>query len=303
MLIQDVERYLKIRRTFGYKLEATEHLLRSFACFAQGTGDTYVVSRTVIQWAEQSTTQRQRDKRIRIVSRFARFLYAENVLNEIPPDGIYQKKQRRPVPYIFTEEEILLLLAAAGRLGPAGSLRPHTYQTLLGLLAVTGLRISEALSIRMSDIGSDGLLIRESKFRKTRLVPLHQTSSSALVRYIERRKLIAGNDDHLFVSLHRKKLSYRIVSRTFRELCITAGLPKQASFANLRLHDLRHTFAVRALERCPHDRDAVSAHMLALSTYMGHASIKSTYWYLDSTPQLMQDIAMAAESLIYGGTA
>lgn len=303
MLMHAIESYLKIRRALGYKLESTEYLLRSFAAFAIERGDTHVVGQTAVRWAERTATQHQRDRRIKTIIHLARFLRAEDPKHEIPPDGTCCKKQYRPTPYILTEQEIRLLLQEAGRLGPPGSLRPHTYSTLLGLLAATGLRISEALSLRINDFTSDGLLVRETKFRKTRLLPLHHTSASALVRYLNRRRHIAGHDDHIFVSLHGRKLLYKTVHQTFKRLCVAAGLPKQPGVGNVRLHDIRHTYAVRVLERCPHNRDRVSAQMLALTTYMGHACVHSTFWYLESTPQLMQDIAHACESFLYGGAS
>ncbi len=300
MLMPAIERYLELRRALGYKLETTEFLLRNFARFAGARGETHVVSHTAMEWAAQTSTARQSHRRLTVIIGLARFLHAEDERHQLPPRPLFCPPQPRPLPYIFTAEEIQLLVQAARRLGPPGSLRPHTYSTLFGLLAVSGLRISEALALRLDDLTNDGLVVRETKFHKSRLVPLHESSVAALTRYLERRQCVASDDDHLFLSLHRTKLCYATVYRLFKQLCADAGLPHQPRAHRLRLHDLRHTVAVRALEACPHSRERVTPHMLALSTYLGHASVSGTFWYLQSTPQLMQDVASAGETWMTG---
>jgi integrase/recombinase XerD len=188
------------------------------------------------------------------------------------------------------------------RLGPLDSLRPHTYSTLFGLLASTGLRISEALSLRFQDITAEGLVIRETKFRKSRLVWLHETVVVALQNYLLRRSKFASIDDHLFVSRRGGKLCYAIAAETFQEVLKAAGIQGRPGGPKPRLHNFRHRFAVKALEASPDTRDRITRHMLALSTYMGHARLESTYWYLESTPQLMADIADLCESFTLGGS-
>ena len=183
MLIQAVETYLAVRRAVDFKLDAVERYLRSFAQFATAQGDTHVVTRTAIAWAEQGASEPQRHNRLSVVVRFARFSHAEDPRHEVPPGRLFYGHRRRRVPYLFREEDLQALLAQAARLGPPDSLRPHTYRTLLGLLAVTGLRISEALALRFKDVTPDGLVMRETKFRKSRLVPLHATATSALQGY------------------------------------------------------------------------------------------------------------------------
>ena len=300
MLMPAVEHYLEVRRALGYKLESAGSLLKSFARFAMKQDDTHIVAQTAVAWAEQSTTQRQRHRRLRMISAMARFLRAEDERHELPPEGVFCGRQLRPLPYIFTTGEIQALLTQAKRLEPRRSLRPQTYYTLFGLLATAGLRISEALSLHIDDFTADGLVIRETKFHKNRLVPLHQTTTAAVERYLAARRRLSGSDDHLFVSLRRTRIHYRTVWRTFRELCRIAELPQRPHPRSVRLYDLRHSYAVRALEACPHDRARVTPHMLALTTYMGHASIWSTYWYLESTPQLLGDIATTCESFVNG---
>lgn len=300
MLMPDIDHYLNVRRALGYRLESTEGHLRSFARFAAERGDAYLVSRTAIAWAQLSPSQGQRARRLRTIRDLGRFLRAEDERHELPPDGVFCAQRNRPAPYIFADHEICRIVQEAARLGPIGSFRPYTYQMLFGLLAVTGMRIGEALALRIENCTRDGLVIRETKFQKERLLPLHETSEAALLRYLARRKDIAGDDDHLFVSLYRRKLGYTSVIRTFHAVCASARIPGPGG-PKLRLHDLRHTFAVRTLETCPDDRDRVTRNMLALTTYMGHACVRSTYWYLESTPQLMMDVAGRCESFASGG--
>ncbi len=300
MLMQAIEHYLEVRRSLGDKLEGTGSLLRKFGRFAVEQGDTHIVAHTAVAWAQRSTTQRQRCRRLSMIRAMARFMRAEDVRHELPPDAVFCGGQQRPSPYIFTTDEIQALLAQAKRLRPRRSLRPQTYYTLFGLVATAGLRISEALSLRLDDFIGDALLIRDSKFHKDRLLPLHQTAAAAVDRYLADRRLINGSDDHLFVSLRRGRLHYHTVWRTFKHLCSTAGIPRRPHPRSVRLYDLRHTYAVRVLEAGPHDRAQITPHMLAVTTYMGHGSVRSTYWYFESTPQLLGDIAAACESFING---
>ena len=298
MLINAIDRYLELRRAFGYKLERAERMLRSFAYFAEVRGDTHVVSKTAIEWAAQSSTVRERARRLESIIKLAQFLHAEaeELHHEIPPRVYPTRLPPRPIPYILSTAEILLLMQAASRLHPINSLRPHTFNTLFGLLAVSGLRISEALALRLDDFTHDGLVVRQTKFFKSRLVPLHESSMAALTHYLRHRQLAASDDDHFFVSLRGTQLHYQTVWELFKKLCAAVGLPDK-----VRLHDLRHTVAVRILQACPHSREIVTPHMLALSTYLGHSSARSTFWYLHSTPQLMQDISGASELWIKGG--
>jgi integrase len=301
MLTTAIDRYLELRRALGYKLATDEVILRSFARYAHGRSQTHVVSQTALEWADRSTTARQRDRRTRAVIGFARFLHAEDARHEFPPRPLPGSAHVRPMPHIFSKQEIARLSQAAAQLPPASSLRPMTFGTLYNLIAVAGLRISEALSLLLSDITPDGLVIRETKFLKSRLLPLHETTVCALARYLEQRQRVATKDEHLFVSLKGTAVCYETARRTFRQLCANAGLDGAPPARRPRLHDLRHTAAVRALEACPHARDQVTPHMLALSTYLGHASVRGTYWYLQSSSRLMQDVAGAAEAWLAGG--
>jgi len=214
---------------------------------------------------------------------------------------VFSGRRQRPTPYIFSDKEIQRVIACARQLGPSGSLRPHTYSTLFGLLAVTGMRASEVRALKLSDITPDGLVIRESKYKKSRLVPLHLTSWAALRRYLDRRRQVAGHDPCLFVSRRAGKLSPTVLTETFQSVLQAAGIPDKPGERRPRLMDLRHSFAVKALVACPDNRDRVGQHMLALSTYLGHSKVESTFWYLESVPQLMANIARRCEAFVYGG--
>jgi integrase len=179
-------------------------------------------------------------------------------------------------------------------------LRPKTYAALISLLAATGLRISEALHLLVSDITPDGLLIRRTKFQKTRLVPLHDTAVTGLGHYLMHRQEARCGGDHVFVSKEGQPLVYQKVHGVFRTLLKSAGL-KPCGGRWPRIHELRHTFAVRALESSPTGRQRIGQHMLALATYLGHVNIDATYWYLETTPELLRDIAVVAENFMQGG--
>ena len=187
------------------------------------------------------------------------------------------------MPYIFSENEIEQLLSAASRLGPPGSLRPQTYSTLFGLLAVTGMRVSEARNLHLHDVTLDGLLIRETKFHKSRLLPLHVTTRMALDRYIDQRRRGAGADPHLFVTRRGGKLSHTVVSETFHQVLKVAGIPHRPARRRLRLMDLRHTFAVRALEKSPKPVMR-SVAIRSPSPPIWDTPRLDTYWYLETTP-------------------
>lgn len=301
MLNRAVNTYLAVRRATGFQLQSAEYYLRDFTRFALVRGDTHVVAHTAIAWATQGTSEAQRHNRLMTVIRFARFMRAEDRRHELPPDDVFCGRRERPTPYIFQEDELQRVVAGARQLGPSGSLRPDTYSTLFGLLAATGMRPSEARALHLTDVTPDGLLIRESKFRKSRMVPLHDTARVSLEHYLKRRCRLAGADPHLFISLRGGKLSRTAVAETFQQVLKASGIPALPGRPRPRLMDLRHTFAVRALETCPEGRDHVGRHILALTTYMGHAKVESTFWYLESTPELMADIAQCAEAFVYGG--
>ena len=301
MLMQDVDGYLALRRSLGFRLGQTERFLRSFVAAADAAHDTHIVSSTAVRWAGLSSTEAQRNKRLRALSLFARFMHAEDSRHEIPPDNVYCGRRLRGVPYIFTDEELRQISREAQRLGPSGSLRPYTFDALFSLIAATGMRPSEARNLRLADFSSEGIIVREAKFRKTRFLPLHPSSVASLEAYLERRQWVRCADDHFFVSTGGQGLGERGVQQVFRRLLKACGIPQRPVARAPRLMDLRHTFAVRALEACPDGRGGVRQHTLALSIYMGHSHSRHTYWYLENTPELMRDIADETEAFVNGG--
>ncbi|GAC1528897.1 MAG: tyrosine-type recombinase/integrase [Chloroflexota bacterium] len=299
MLIAHAERYILLRQTLGFKLEDLSGNLNAFARFAAHKGDTHVRVSTAVDWATEASSPHARYIRLRDVARLARFLHAEDPIHEVPGNPFYAPTRRR-LPYIYTPAEIVQLLAGAGRLRRSYPFRREVYGTLLGLIAATGLRISEALDLRLPDVLPDGVLqIRRTKFGKSRLIPLHPTAVKALGQYLEQRRRFAVTDNHVFLSAGNRRISSSMVEYTFRRIRRLAGIAPSRTRPP-RIHDLRHTFATRALERCSTRREAVARHFVALSTYMGHTDIAHTYWYLEATPELMTGIAAAAEALITG---
>ena len=305
MLSADVNRYLSLRRALGYKLIKAERHLLAFSRFASERGESHILAATVLTWLPTTAkTPNSMAHRLTNLIGFARFLHAEDPRHEIPPADI-KRATNRPVPYIYTKNEIARILDTAGnlRLQKPNPLRRELYVMLFGLIAATGLRISEALALRLDDILPDGVLhIRETKFRKSRLVPLHATVIEALQGYLEIRRQRAGESDWLFPSVQHRQLYPTTVNCTFRSLLRRAGIAPERSQPP-RIHDLRHTFATRVLEQCGADRSKVARHFVALSTYLGHVSIHNTYWYLQATPEMMADIAAAAEALVGESTA
>lgn len=294
-MIQAIEDYLAVRRSGGFELNNDDYLLRSYARFAAERGEGCVRTSTAITWASQSISVAQRDVRLKTVCRFARFVRLEDEGHELPPAGYFAYHKTRRLPYIYSDAELESLIKAALRLGPRGVLRPHTYATLIALLSATGLRISEALGLRLSDLLTQGLVIRTTKFRKSRLVPLHDTAVLGLERYLRRRRRWYTDNDHVFITDEGRSLPYGLVHRTFQKLLREAKLWPAPGAPRPRLHDLRHRFAVRALQASPLGRGPASRHMLALATYLGHVNINATYWYLEATPELLRGISTACE--------
>ena len=305
MLTQTIDRYLAVRRAAGFRLRTTEGFLRCYARFAAERGEVHVCAQTALDWAALAPSASQRGRRLEAVAIFAQHAQAEDRQHEAPPREVFRRQRLLYRPFIFTENQIRQLLEQAALLPPAGSLRPWTYCTLFSLLAITGLRISEALALRFEDITVDGLLIRQTKFHKSRLVPLHPSAHAGLERYLRRRRSRGGADDQVFISRRGRVLRYQTALETFRFLIRQIGLqpdPGQQS-PRPRIHDLRHSWAVRALEASPTGYDQVNKHVLAVSTYLGHVKLTSTYVYLHTTSRLLADIAARCENRDEGATS
>lgn len=293
MLTQLVESYLSMRHACGYDLTGPGSLLRSFAAFSEAKGKEHVCAQTAIEWAGLTRSVRHRARRLGHVIRFARYARAEDQSHELPPAVFGSEQRVRRIPYIFSPDDIVRLVQAA-----AQSRHPferQTYRAFFALLSCTGLRVSEAIRLRLEDITPDGLLIWNSKFRKSRLVPLHHTARTGLERYINDRLSYAPFDTHVFVSRRGAPLHISEVERIFRSAADAIGIHRATP------HSLRHTFTVRALEASPDGRERIAQHMVALSTYLGHSRVSATYWYLEATPELMGGIAARCESFLTGG--
>ena len=300
MLIQDVQSYLSVRHAAGFSLIDVGHHLRSFAAYSDSKGYRYINTQAAIEWARGVPSQIQRAQRLGDVARFARYLQAEDAQHEIPPAAFGSERRQRPTPYILSDEQIGQIIRLAAQSGYR-TLRRQTYRTFFALLACTGLRVSEAIRLRFDDLTPDGLIIRASKFRKSRMVPLHETARAALERYLQQRRPYAPFDDHLFISLRRKPLLIKDADTAFRTVTDKMGLPRGRGQRRPTLHSLRHAFAVRALKTCPDGRNHITKHMLMLSTYLGHSNAALTYWYLEAVPELMHSIAERCEAHFSGG--
>ncbi len=295
-----INRYVELHRAMGFKYRIQNCLLQNFSAFAAKHGDTYVRCKTVLDWAKEAPSPAQRRNRLLTVRRFAITMKAEDKRYEVPPPDVFGRETfRRRIPHILSTEELKRLLISASKLKPENSIRPITYATLFALLASTGLRISEAIALNIKDVTDDGLIVRATKFRKDRLVPLHKSTRQAIQRYLSFRTQYGGIDQHLFISNNESMLHYPTVNSIFLQLVRSIGLHKGPNYSGVCIHDLRHRFAVKSLEQCHGNRIAVSRHIAALSTYLGHVHISDTYWYLHATPMLMTQIATTQEKF-YG---
>src|SRR5438132_6400793 len=247
MLTRAVETYLAVRRAAGFALRCEGFHLKSFAAFSEARKQHYVSTDIAIEWAGLTRSIPQRARRLGIIIRFARYLRAEDERHEVPPAVFGAEKLPRPTPYILTAEQIRQIIDAASRSGYR-TLRRATYSTLFSLLACTGLRVSEAVRLRFNDITPDGLVIRVTKFRKSRIVPLHETAQAGLERYLQQRRAYAPFDDHVFVSSRGKPLRPVDADRAFRAFVKQIGLPHGLGRARPTPYSPRHLFTVRALQ-------------------------------------------------------
>jgi integrase len=301
MLSEDLDRHVSLHHALGFKFRTQSSLLRSFVAYAEAHGDQIISAERVLAWAVEAPSPQQRRNRLLEARRFAIAMHAEVSRHEVPAaDALGGDRFRRRIPYIYSQDDIRRLMVAAASLPPAGTIRPLTYATLFGLLAATGMRISEALALRLADVTDDGLVIDRTKFKKSRLLPLHPSTRRALDAYLAARLRVATESDALLIGNTGKVLAYPTVIAIFLRLARSIGLRGSSGQGGPRIHDLRHTFAVRSLEGCPGNSAAVSRHIVGLSTYLGHAHVTDTYWSLQASPALMTHIADAGEALQRG---
>lgn len=297
-LAEHVQNYLQVRRALGFKLIGEGQLLREFVAFAEAAGQRTVTTRIALEWARRpaSGSPNYLSRRLRAVRGFARYLKALDPPCEVPPLELLPASKYRPAPYLFSDREILALMAAARWLRPP--LRAATFETLIGLLACTGLRIGEAVHLDRDDVDLDNqvLIVRDSKFGKSREVLLHESAVRALVDYGERRDRLCPDvrERSFFITTRGTRLAHPTVYMPFRALLKQAGIEYPSPARRVRIHDLRHSFAVKTLLGWYRDGGDVAARMPLLSTYLGHVDPAATYWYLSAAPQLL---ALAAERL------
>ena len=287
-----VETYLRDRRVLGYQLLIEGQELQRFARYADETGHVGpLTTELALRWAQLpvASDPLYRARRLDIVRRFAQHQALHDPRTEVPPSGVLGPAYRRVPPHIYTPQEISALLEASSRLGPSGGLRPHTYRTLFGLLACTGLRISEALRLARLDVDFEAgmLTIRNTKFHKSRLVPLHISAVKELREYALRRDryLPLSTSPKFFLTEFGTAQKYWRTLMTF--LTLRNALGWAESHPVPRIHDLRHTFAVRTLLGWYNEGTSIGNRIVALSTYLGHAKVSDTYWYLSAAPELL----------------
>lgn len=295
-LAQHAADYLEGRRAAGYGARDVARLLRSLMAYCRRARTPVITAEAAIAWASIGASRRARIRRLRAARELAVFARLEDRRHELPPLEYFGRDRPvRPTPYIVTDEETAALIRSVRVEGVSGDADPRVFETLLGLLICTGIRIGEALALRCSDITAAGLLIRQSKRGRGRLLPLHRTALRALDDYLQWRRRSPAVSDHLFIGARGVRVSYDWACDSFRRLRRAVGQDGLRAGRRLGLHALRHSFAVRALRRGPSRRDEVGVHMKAVSEYLGHAMLQDTYWYYEGTPELLLDVLRECE--------
>jgi integrase len=302
---EQVKDYLSARRRLGYQLKIAGDELLRFARFADRQGiHPFLTIELAVAWASTSVSKLNRARRLEMIRGLAKYCVLFEPETQIPPPGLLGPAHRRVTPYIYTAKELSDLMHAAARLNKGKGLRPATMQYLIGLLSATGLRISEAIHLSREDVEfkSKLLVVRETKFNKSRYVPLHPTTVESLKDYARLRdRLVPAMSDSnaFFLFDNGRPLNYRQASYAFQSIRRQLAWQRKRP---PRLHDLRHTFACnRLLSWYEQDIDVNNA-ILMLSVYLGHSKVTDTYWYLTGIPPLMAIAAQRSERLAGGVT-
>lgn len=291
-----LEEYLTIRRAFGFKLRLAGSLLQKFVLFVEKEGASFITIDLALRWATQPENALQSTwaERLGMVRRFARYVSAIDPRTEIPPQELLPHRYQRKPPYIYSDDEIRRLIETAKQLPSETGLRPYTYSTLFGLIAVTGMRMIEPIRLDCKDVDlAHGVLtIRQTKFGKYRLVPIHPTTQHVLQQYENKRDRIFphAKSPSFFVSDRGTRLTDCTVRWTFAKLSCQIGLrePGKRHGHGPRLHDFRHGFAARTMLNWYRSGLDIEIEIPKLATYLGHAHVNDTYWYLEAVPELMQ---------------
>jgi integrase/recombinase XerD len=291
-----VSEYLELRRSLGFRLKKDEGLLLDFADFMQRRHAAHITAKLAVKWAQQpaSTDANYLAGRLRAVRSFARYRVLSDPRTEIPATDLLPRQRSAFRPHIFREEEITRILAAClQRHRGAKPISRWSRYTIFGLLSVTGMRVGEVLNLDLADVDLDqGILtVRNAKFGKSRLVPVHPTTCDALRIYRERRdEFLAGKSaEPFFVSPLGRRITHTVLDRSFLRLTRKLGMRGASDTTGPRLHDLRHSMAIEVLRRCYRTGADPERRLPALSTYLGHTHLNYTYWYLHQNPSLMTE--------------
>jgi integrase len=290
--------YLTLRRSLGFKLRRAGMLLPGFITHLERAGSSFITASIAVDWATQPQDVHPAwwTNRLVIVRGFAKYLQTLDPRHQVPALTLLPHRRTRTAPYIYEPAEITALLDATAML--RNELRATTYRAFLGLLAVSGLRTGEAIALDDDDVDlrRGVLVVRKTKFGKTREVPLHQTTIQALLEYLHDRNRLAPRrlSSSFFISRATSRLIYQNVHETFLQLVYAAGIADRRP-RRPRIHDLRHTFAVRTVLRWHRAGEDVEAKLPALATYLGHIGPSATYWYLTAIPELLESAAVRLE--------
>ena len=293
-LVRELEEYLALRRAFGAKLRGPDVSLRHFVTFMQDSLSPFVSTDIAVKWATQPSNASgvHHAARYRWVRGFSGFLHSKDPRHEIPPVQLLNERPKRISPYLYSDDEVVALMGEACALPSAVGLRTSTCATIIGLLSASGMRLSEALGLELEDVDLSGrvLTIRRTKFGKSRIVPVHPTTGEALEVYAKHRDKVfrIPRSCAFFVSEKGLRVRCDAVQRTFRALCDRLGFRALSNGRKPRLHDLRHRFAVRTLIEWYRQGLDASRRLPVLSTYLGHARVADTYWYLQAVPELLE---------------
>ncbi len=297
--------YLAVRRILGYRLARTEKLLAQFLAFVEDRGEKHLTTETALAWATLPTGVHRSwmSARLSAVRHFAIHLHGIDPATQVPPANILPGRTCRATPYLYSAEEISALMTAAATL--RGSHRKATYRTLIGLLAVSGMRVGEAIGLDCDDFDAvNGVLtIRNGKFGKSRELPLHPSTVTALGDYLRRgdRPRQPPNMPALLLSPAGTRLLYTNVQNTFQQLVRHCGIAPRSAACRPRLHDVRHSFAVNTILDAYRDGGDPGARLATLSTYLGHINPGHTYWYLSAAPELLKLASDRLERHLGGG--
>jgi integrase/recombinase XerD len=303
-LAQELDRYLTIRRSLGYDLSTAARVLRRFVTFAHGRKARHITTDLFLAWQAEfgEANQQAWSARLGMVRQFALWLSGINPKNEVPPKALIPGRYRRTRPYIYSEQEIVRIVKEAARLPSPNGIRALTFATLFGLIAVTGLRVSEAIALDNSDVDLENgvLTVRCGKSGKARIVPISETTVERLIAYAaERDRLLGRTPKPFFVSDTGNRPDDCSARYNFATVCQRIGLRAPQKFnkhgRGPRIHDLRHTFAARAMVNWYRSGKDPEREMIKLSTYLGHTEPTHTYWYIEAVPELL---ALASERVV-----